>query len=160
MVVLLTAKDMPAMNSSSNIITVIMVGLIGGVAVGLQGPMSGAMSQRLGPLGASLIIHVGGALLTGLLLIFSGGFDIRNIQGIPIPYLFAGIFGVILYFTFAFTLPKVGASTTTALLILAQLTIGLVLDHFGWMGVPQHPVGIARLLGMGLLIGGAFLVTR
>ena len=50
------------MNNLSGTITVILIGLIGGVAVGLQGPMSGAMSQRLGPLGSSLIIHLGGAI--------------------------------------------------------------------------------------------------
>jgi transporter family-2 protein len=146
--------------NSSNIVTVVIVGLIGGVAVGLQGPMSGAMSQRLGPLGSSLIIHTGGAILTGVLLLFSGGVDFRNIRDIPIPYLFAGVFGVILYFTFSYTMPRVGVATTTVLLILAQLSIGMVLDHFGWMGVPQNPVTLARLLGVGLLLGGAFLVTR
>jgi bacterial/archaeal transporter family-2 protein len=118
------------------------------------------MSQRLGPLGSSLIIHTGGAILTAVLLLFSGGVDFRNIRDIPIPYLFAGVFGVILYFTFSYTMPRVGVATTTVLLILAQLSIGMVLDHFGWMGVPQNPVTLARLLGVGLLLGGAFLVTK
>ena len=42
------------MNNLAEIVSVIIIGLIGGIAVGLQGPMSGAISQRLGPLGSSL----------------------------------------------------------------------------------------------------------
>ncbi len=52
------------MNNLTEVLSVIGIGLIGGIAVGLQGPMSGVISQRLGPLGSSLIIHLGGALLS------------------------------------------------------------------------------------------------
>src|ERR671924_2326554 len=133
------------MNNLSSTITVIIIGLIGGIAVGLQGPMSGAMSQRLGPLGSSLIIHVGGAIVSALLLLFAGGVSVDKMRQLPLPYFFAGCFGVILYLTFAYTLPRVGVTMTTTLLILAQMSIGLLLDQFGWLGAPQHSISLIRL---------------
>jgi transporter family-2 protein len=148
------------MNNFSEVLSIIGVGLIGGIAVGLQGPMSGALSQRLGPLGASLIIHVGGAILSFVLLLFAGGINLREVQKVPLPFLLAGVFGVVLYLTLAFTLPRAGATVSVALLILAQLTIGLILDHFGWLGLPQHSFNPSRALGAVLLIAGAWLVTR
>ena len=148
------------MNNLSGTIAVIVIGLIGGVAVGLQGPMSGAMSQRLGALGSSLIIHVGGAIVSSLLLLFAGGFHLEKLRGLPFPYFFAGCFGVILYLTFAYTLPRVGVTVTTALLILAQMSIGLLLDQFGWLGVPQHSINLVRLAGVAALMLGAYLVAR
>lgn len=148
------------MNTFNGTISVIIVGLIGGIAVGLQGPMSGAMSQKLGPMGSSFIIHVGGAILSAILLPFLGGFDFKNLREVPVPYLFAGVFGVILYLTFSYTLPRVGVAVTTSLLILAQLGIGLVLDHFGWLGMAQHPINLARLAGVGALLLGAYLISR
>jgi transporter family-2 protein len=148
------------MNTFAGTISVIVVGLIGGVAVGLQGPMSGAMSQKLGPLGSSLIIHVGGAILSAILLPFLGGLDFKNLRDVPVPFFFAGVFGVILYLTFSYTLPRVGVAVTTSLLILAQLAIGLVLDHFGWLGMAQHPINLARLVGVGALLVGAYLISR
>lgn len=148
------------MNNLSSAVTVILIGLIGGVAVGLQGPMSGAMSQRLGPLGSSLIIHLGGAIVSALLLAFAGGINWTNIKALPLPYFFAGCFGVILYLTFAYTLPRVGVTMTTALLILAQMSIGLVLDQFGWLGVPQHSISLVRVSGVVALLLGAYLVAR
>lgn len=148
------------MNNISGTAAVIIVGLIGGVAVGLQGPMSGAMSQRLGPLGSSLIIHLGGAILSGLLLLFAGGVNVEKMKELPLPYFFAGCFGVVLYLTFAYTLPRVGVSMTTALLILAQMSIGLLLDQFGWLGVPQHSISLVRLSGVAALLLGAYLVAK
>jgi transporter family-2 protein len=148
------------MNNLSGTITVILIGLIGGVAVGLQGPISGAMSQRLGPLSSSLIIHAGGAIVSALLLLFVGGVNLENVKGLPLPYFFAGCFGVILYLTFAYTLPRVGVAMTTALLILAQMSIGLLLDQFGWLGVPQHSISLIRLSGVAALLLGSYLVAR
>ena len=148
------------MNNVTEILSVIVVGLIGGIAVGLQVPVSGAISQRLGPLASSLIIHVGGALLSAVLLIFAGGVNLREGQNLPKPFFLAGVSGVVLYLTLAFTLPRVGATVSVALLILAQLVIGLILDHFGWLGLPQHSFNIARALGVIFLIAGAWLVTQ
>ena len=36
----------------------------------------------------------------------------------------------------------------------------LVLDHFGWIGLPGREVGAMRILGAGLLLAGAVLITR
>ena len=134
------------MNSASAAINVIIVGLIGGLAVGLQGPLSGFISQRTGPLGTSLIIHVGGAIISGVLILFLRGVDWQAMKALPWPYFLTGLFGVILYFTLAFTLPRAGVGITTALLILAQMGIGVLIDHHGWLGVPVHPVSFLRLI--------------
>lgn len=148
------------MNTLSATINVIIVGLIGGLAVGLQGPLSSVLSQRTGPLGSSFIIHVGGALISGVLILFMRGVDWQAMKTLPWPYFFTGLFGVILYFTLAFTLPRAGVGITTGLLILAQMGIGLLVDHYGWLGVPVHPVSAARLLGVGAILMGAVLVTK
>jgi transporter family-2 protein len=138
--------------------TVIVVGLVGGIAVGLQGPMSGFMSQRVGPIGSSLIIHLGGAIISAVLILFGIGVNLKNFRELPAPYLLAGMFGVILYLTFSYTMPRVGVATTTVLLILAQMSIGLALDHYGFMGVPVRSVDLS--LGVGAILLGAFLVSR
>jgi transporter family-2 protein len=148
------------MENLSKGILVIIVGLIGGVAVGLQGPMSGTISARLGPVASSFIIHMGGAIASGVVLVLLGGDKISAWTELPRPFLFAGIFGLILYLTFSYTLPRVGATTAATLLILAQLSVAILIDHMGWLGVPQHPVNVPRVLGILLLLGGAYLASR
>jgi bacterial/archaeal transporter family-2 protein len=148
------------MSNFLNALSVIVVGLVGGIAVGLQGPMAGFMGQRIGPIGSSFILHFGGAVISAILILFGIGADFKNIRELPLPYFIAGGFGVILYLSFAYTLPRVGVVTTTVLLLLAQMIIGLVLDHYGWMGVAQHPVSFSRILGIGVILVGAFLASR
>lgn len=145
----------------SEILLVIVIGIIGGIAVGVQSPVAGAMSARVGAMGASLIIHVGGAIISGIALVLTRP---ENLQegwaSIPRPFFLAGVFGVILYFTLSYTLPRVGATTSAILLIAAQLTVSIIIDHFGWLGVNQTLITWPRLLGVLLVVGGAYLTSR
>jgi transporter family-2 protein len=53
-----------------------------------------------------------------------------------------------------------GAGIVIALLVGAQLFIGVLVDRFGWFGV--HVVGLSaqRIAGLVLVIGGTVLITR
>lgn len=148
------------MNSLFEVVSVVVVGLIGGVAVALQGPMSGVMSQRVGPYASSLIIHLGGAIASALFMLVSGGVNLRELQNIPRPFFLAGVLGLLLYITFSYTLPRVGATVASALLIVAQLTLGMIIDHYGWFGLAQHSFSLQRFLGLVFLTIGAWLVTQ
>ena len=148
------------MNNFGQAILVVIVGLIGGLAVGIQGPMSGAISAKLGPVASSFIIHLGGLAASGLLLLVLGGENIKAWQDLPKPYLLAGILGLVLYLTFSYTLPRIGAANAIALLVAAQLILALIIDQFGWFGVAQHSADLTRLIGVVLLIAGAFFISR
>ena len=38
--------------------------------------------------------------------------------------------------------------------------MALVVDHFGWLGLPEHPITLTRLAGVALLGVGVWLVSR
>ena len=54
--------------------------------------------------------------------------------------------------------PKLGAATMTAFMLLGQLAVSVILDHFALVGFPEHPASLLRLLGVAMLFGGAILV--
>jgi transporter family-2 protein len=139
---------------------VIIVGLIGGAAVGIQSPIAGAMGQKVGGTASSFIIHLSGMILSGVLLVLLGGEKIRNWNTLPWYMLGAGVFGVILYQTINITLPKLGSTMMVTLIITGQLVIGVIIDHFGWLGVPAHPVSVSRIIGVLALLGGGFMIAR
>ena len=138
----------------------IIIGLIGGVAVGIQSPIAGAMGQRVGGTASSFIIHLSGMLLSGILLFLRGGEKIRDWVTLPWYMLGAGIFGLILYQTINFTLPRLGGSMMIALIIIGQLLTGVVVDHFGWLGVAIRPIDPARAIGVLLLLAGGYLIAK
>lgn len=56
--------------------------------------------------------------------------------------------------------PKLGAAALVGFVVAGQLIWAIALDHFGWIGFEQHPAGIARLAGCGLMLGGLFLIAK
>src|SRR5579859_5560600 len=56
--------------------------------------------------------------------------------------------------------PRLGAAALLALSVLGQLLASLVVDHYGWIGFPQHSITIARLAGAAMLFGGVLLIVR
>ncbi len=139
---------------------VILIGLIGGVAVGLQSPISGAMGQRIGPAASSFIIHLGGLIATTALLLARGGEKIRAWPTVPWYMLIAGVFGLVLFLTINVTLPRLGGAMMVTLVIIGQLTMGIIIDHFGLLGVTPRPVDLVRVAGMIVLVAGAYLISR
>jgi transporter family-2 protein len=139
---------------------VILIGLIGGIAVGVQSPIAGAMGQRVGGVASSFIIHVSGAIFSGLFLLLRGGEKIKDWTTLPWYMLIAGIFGLILYLTINVTLPRLGSTMMVALIIVGQLVAGVVIDHFGLLGVVTRHIDLPRALGVVVLVLGAYLVAR
>lgn len=141
------------------VLLLVLIGIIGGMAVGIQGPLAGAMSQRVGGAVSSLAIHVSGALFSAVLVLARGGERLQNWRQVSWYMWGAGIFGVILYLTLSATFPRLGATVSLTCIIVGQLAAGLVLDHFGFLGVAR-PIDLSRLLGMGVVLSGAYLIYR
>jgi transporter family-2 protein len=139
---------------------VILIGLIGGVAVGLQTPIAGAMGQRIGGTASSFVVHVSGMILSGVLLILRGGEKVRDWHTLPWYMLGAGFLGVVLFQTINITMPRLGSTMMIALIIIGQLLTGIIIDHFGLLGVATRHIDIPRLVGVVALLIGGYLIVR
>jgi transporter family-2 protein len=56
--------------------------------------------------------------------------------------------------------PRLGAGTLIAAVVGGQMVASLLLDHFGLVGFPQHPVSVTRALGAALVVLGVVLIQR
>jgi transporter family-2 protein len=99
-------------------------------------------------------------VFSGILLVLRGGEKIRDWRSLPWYMLGAGIFGLILYLTISVTLPRVGGTMMMTLIIIGQLSMGIVIDHFGLFGVATHPIDLSRILGVVVLLAGGYLIAR
>ena len=138
----------------------VIIGLTGGVAVGIQSPLSGVMSEKVGGATSSFIIHLSGLIVSGLLLLARGGEKIENWKILPWYMFGLGSLGVVLYLTLSYTIPKMGATSAVTLIIVGQLIMGLLLDSFGWFGLATRPIEITRMFGVVLLLGGSYLMIK
>jgi len=143
----------------STLLTV-LIGTLGGVAVGLQGPIAAQMGKRVGGVASSFVVHVSGAFLSGALLLVRGGEQIQNWRSLSWYMLGSGFLGVLLYLTINHTMPRLGATTALALIIIGQLAMGILVDHFGLFGIAIRRLDAWRLAGLILLVAGGYLVVR
>ncbi len=98
------------------------------------------------------------ALLTMALLLRLPLPDARAVAGQPPWALTGGLIGALVVLVALIATPRLGAATTVMLFIAGQLACSLVLDHFGLLGVPMHPVDLPRLLGVLCLVAGVVLI--
>lgn len=71
-----------------------------------------------------------------------------------------GIVGAVAVFAGLTLVQKVGVGTLNGLTICANLVASVAIDHFGLIGVTEHPLGWLRLLGTLLMVAGVALVMR
>jgi bacterial/archaeal transporter family-2 protein len=73
---------------------------------------------------------------------------------------FGGVLGAFYVLSTIMAGPRLGAAALLALIVLGQLVTSLLLDHFGWLGFPQHSLTPLRVLGALLLFGGMLLIVH
>ncbi len=143
-----------------SIIVIILIGLVGGIAVGVQAPLSSMISQRLGVIESIFIIHLGGAIAALIPLIYYGGGKLSNWRAVPWYALCAGVFGLVVIFSMSYMIPRVGVATALIILLAGQLFIGTILDHFGLLGAIQRPLELSRIMGLAIVLAGVWLTVK
>jgi len=143
-----------------SILLIVLIGLAGGLAVGMQGPLASIMTQRMGPLESSFIVHIGGALLSLALLLAIGGGKISQWRSVPWYVLCAGFFGLVVLSAVSYTIPRIGVAAAIVSIVAGQIVLSAALDHFGWLGAAVRPLDAPRFLGLAVVMLGVWLTVR
>jgi len=143
-----------------SLIIIILIGLMGGVAVGIQAPLSSMISQRLGVMESVFIIHIGGGIAALIPLLYYGGGKLNQWRTVPWYALCAGIFGLVVIFSMSYMIPRIGVATALIILLAGQLLIGTILDHFGFLGAAIRPLDITRVVGLAVVLVGVWLSVK
>jgi transporter family-2 protein len=143
-----------------SIILIILIGLAGGIAVGLQSPLASMITQRLGIFESVFIVHVGGAVIALLPLLFYSGGKLSQWKSVPWYALGAGIFGLVVIAAISYMIPRVGIAASITTIVAGQLLVGTLLDHFGLLGTSVRTLDITRMVGLGVVLFGVWLTVK
>jgi transporter family-2 protein len=145
----------------SNLVSIILIAAIGGIAVTLQAQFMGSMDRVMGTRESVFITYAGGGLLISLLMLFvwRGG-NLGQWREVPPYALFAGVLGLIIVGTIGYSTSRLGLIATFGVILAAQYISGAVIDHYGLFGAQVRPLDAGRVLGMFVLAVGAWLVVR
>lgn len=141
-------------------LALVLVAIVGGVAVVLQAQFMGVMDQQIGTIESVFITYGSGGLLVGLTMLLLRGGNLAEWRGVPPYVLITGILGLIIVGTIGYVTPRLGLVTAFTILIATQFVLGGIIDHFGWFGAEIRPLDPTKLLGVGVLMLGVWLIIR
>jgi bacterial/archaeal transporter family-2 protein len=132
-----------------------------GASVALQQVLNANLRMQLGsPWWAGFISYFVGTVAMLAIAVTSGEPWLSKAMAARTSWMTwtGGIFGAIFIGTAILMVPRLGAATVLALIVVGQMLCSLAFDHFGLLGVPQHPASLTRLAGAALLIFGVVLI--
>ncbi|MCR1025151.1 DMT family transporter [Cellulophaga baltica] len=77
----------------------------------------------------------------------------------PVVWL-AGILGAFYVAAVIILAPKLGTALTFGLVVAGQMTISLILDHHGLLGLPVKQINWQRILGIIMLLLGVIIIRK
>ncbi|MFZ4639663.1 MAG: DMT family transporter [Nodosilinea sp.] len=139
---------------------VIILTVVAGVAVIVQGQIMGLITQTLGPLENLCITYAGGSLVVGIAAAIARGGNYKAWLSLPWYAFTPGLLGVIIVSTIGYMVPRLGLVTGFTLFVASQFAVGVIFDHYGLLGAAVREIDLPRLIGLGLVMAGLTLLMR
>lgn len=140
----------------------VLATVFAGGLIAMQAPINSTLGRSVGSLpAASVSFAIGLAALVVITMLVGGGFgDLGEVRGLSWYYLTGGVLGAVYVTTALIAVRTLGAGGVTAATIAGQLSLSIVLDRLGVLGLDERALSWERILGVVLLAMGTFLVVR
>lgn len=144
---------------SAGAVAAVVVCLVAGLAGALQAALMGRFGQRVGVVEAvafaSLVTTI--VAVSTLLVVRQSATGIAEGLRAP-PWMWtAGVMSAFIVFAVALGPPRIGTTTTIALVIAGNLVMAAIVDRFGLFGLEKIGLTPIRVAGIMLLAVGAAL---
>ncbi len=139
------------------------LGALCGMLIAAQGAINGKLSGGLGgPIQAAFVSFSVGWLA---LLALNAALGHRPpsfgaLTHLPWWVWIGGLFGAVMVVSSAMAVPRIGVAAWVSAVIAGQLAAAVLYDQFGAFGQEVRHATPLRLLGVGFLIAGVYLVRR
>jgi bacterial/archaeal transporter family-2 protein len=132
-----------------------------GALIALQAPINSGLGKVTGTMPAAAIsFTVGTLLLLGIVVVAGEAGSLAKATDVKWYYLIGGVLGAAYVTTVLLTVRTLGAGGVTAATVAGQLTMSVVIDRLGFLGLEETPITAGRLIGVVLLFAGTVLVIR
>ncbi|MGG2468841.1 DMT family transporter [Paraclostridium bifermentans] len=135
-----------------------LISILTGVVLSIMIVLNGDLGNATGNYISSVIIHFVGLIGIIILLVVTKS-KIKNLKGVPFYMFSGGLIGIltVLFTNISFT--NLGVSLTVSLALLGQLVTSIVIDHFGYFDLEVNKFEKKKIIGLGIIILGIFIMT-
>ena len=147
----------------TNIYFFLLLALVAGAMMPTQAAINNKLAGYVAsPISAAFISFLIGTV--GLFVyMFATGVPISNLTNIkdapPIAWI-GGLLGAFFVASTVILAPRIGVAMTFSLIVAGQMLITLVLDHYGFLGLPVKEISLARIGGILLITAGVVIIRR
>jgi bacterial/archaeal transporter family-2 protein len=139
----------------------IIFALVAGALVPLQLTFNGQLGGvTKNAFTASLIVFLVGTVALSIILIAMRPQlpALADLAAAPKTVWLGGLIATFYIIAVVVITPRLGVGLTVSLILVAQLCTGVLLDHLGAFGNPQHSFTLWRACGLAMMIGGVVLI--
>ena len=136
----------------------LFISIMIGALVSVMILFNGTLSNSVGNLTSSVIIHFVGLLAVILVLIISK-IKFKFQIGIPFYLYSAGAIGVLTVVLTNLSFAELGVSLTLALGLLGQSVFSIFIDHYGLFDMRIIKFNRKKLIGLSIITIGIFIMT-
>jgi len=137
------------------------------LVAGAMMPTQAAINNKLAgyvasPISAAFISFLVGTVGLFVYMVATGTplNSLVNIKDAPPIAWIGGLLGAFFVASTVILAPRIGVAMTFSLIVAGQMLITLVLDHFGFLGLPVKEISLARVGGVVLIIAGVAMIRR
>lgn len=141
-------------------ILMILFTLLGGIALSAQSAVNGTFSRKAGTIETTFLTFITGTMFLAIVILFFGQGNLFAIFEVPIWQLSAVFLGVLFLLFNVFAVPKIGIIATSITVIIGQLVIGIVIDHFGWFNSLVIPLDMKRWFALLFMIIALYFIYK
>ena len=138
---------------------VVLMMVAGGAMMSCQAPINAALKNHVGVFESSLVSFLVGTLILVLVVTFAGKGSLGAIRNVSWWHLLGGLIGAIFVTATLLAAPRIGVTKMVMATLAGQMVAALLIDRFGWLGIPAKPIDMTRVAGVALLIVSVLLMN-
>lgn len=133
-----------------------------GIGIPIMATFNSGLGQQLGsPVAATFVLFVIGTILAGIIVAATGGLPDISRFTFDQPQLYTGA-AFILFYALAITwaAPRIGVGNAVFFVLLGQLAMAAVIDHYGLWGALKSEITLRRVAGIAVMALGVYLAKK
>jgi transporter family-2 protein len=139
------------------------LGLAAGFGLTVQVAMNAQLRKFLQSANSAALVSFMVGVLALLALVIGTRSPVptrETLTSVPVWAWFGGLLGAFYVASSTVIATELGTTALLALALAGQLATALVIDHYGWLGMPVNPITLTRVTGVVLLGIGVWLIAR
>lgn len=135
----------------------IVLSIIAGMAMSVQGVMNTRLGEGIGNMEANAFVQGTAFALAMIALLFWRQGSFSALGSVIRLYWLGGALGLVITLTVMLGIKSLGTTVAISIILMSQLLVAALIDAFGLMGSEKIAFGWNKFVGLAVMCGGMLL---